>query len=194
MQASWTNCPDGRLSRAVHRAAGTGAASGPLAAPVSAARCTARLDLPSGQSVQLACIHAAPPKPPWSPGAAARWRSQLSALPAPGDSPRILAGDFNATLDHAQFRRLLRHGYLDAASQAGRGLSFTWGPQPGRRLALLAIDHVLIDRRCAVVTTSVHWLTGTDHRALYAELRLPAPAQVDVRIHRAGSAPEHGSP
>jgi len=25
-----------------------------------------RLDLPSGQSVQLACIHAAPPKPPWS--------------------------------------------------------------------------------------------------------------------------------
>jgi endonuclease/exonuclease/phosphatase (EEP) superfamily protein YafD len=167
---------------------------GPLAAPGSAARCTARLDLPSGQSVQLACIHAAPPKPPWSPGAAARWRRQLSALPAPGDSPRILAGDFNATLDHAQFRRLLRHGYLDAASQAGHGLSFTWGPQPGRRLALLAIDHVLIDRRCAVVTTSVHWLAGTDHRALYAELRLPAPAQVDVRIHRAGSAPEHGSP
>jgi hypothetical protein len=26
-----------------------------------------------------------------------------------------------------------------------------------------------------VVTTSVHWLTGSDHRALYAELRLPAP-------------------
>jgi endonuclease/exonuclease/phosphatase (EEP) superfamily protein YafD len=149
---------------------------GPLAAPVSAARCTARLDLPSGQSVQLACIHAAPPKPPWSPDATARWRSQLSALPAPGDSPRILAGDFNATLDHAQFRRLLRRGYLDAASQVGNGLSPTWGPQSGRRLALLAIDHVLIDRRCAVLTTSAHWLTGSDHRALYAELRLPAPS------------------
>ena len=148
---------------------------GPLAAPVSAAGCTARLDLPSGQSVQLACIHTAPPKPPWSPGATARWRSQLSALPAPGDSPRILAGDFNATLDHAQFRRLLRRGYVDAASQAGQGLSFTWGPRPDRHLTLLAIDHVLIDRRCAVVTTSAHWLTGSDHRALYAELRLPAP-------------------
>ena len=148
---------------------------GPLAAPVSAARCTARLDLPSGQSVQLACIHVAPPKPPWSPGATARWRSQLSALPGPADSPRILAGDFNATLDHAQFRRLLRRDYLDAASQAGNGLSATWGPQPGRRLTLLAIDHILIDRRCAVVTTSAHWLAGTDHRALYAELRLPAP-------------------
>ena len=109
---------------------------GPLAAPVSAARCTAWLDLPSGQSVQLACIHAAPPKPPWSPDATARWRRQLSALPAPGDSPRILAGDFNATLDHAQFRRLLRRGYLDAASQVGNGLSPTWGPQRARRPGL----------------------------------------------------------
>jgi endonuclease/exonuclease/phosphatase (EEP) superfamily protein YafD len=147
---------------------------GSRAAPPSAARCTARLDLPSGQFVQLACIHAAPPKPPWFPDVTARWRSQLSALPAPGDSPRILAGDFNATLDHAQFRRLLRRGYADAASQAGHGLSPTWGPQPGRRLTLLAIDHVLIDRRCAVLTTSAHRLTGSDHRALYAELRLPA--------------------
>ena len=41
---------------------------GPVAVPPSAARCTARLDLPSGQFVHLACIHAAPPKPPWSPG------------------------------------------------------------------------------------------------------------------------------
>ncbi len=147
----------------------------PHAALLSAARCTARLDLPSGQFVQLACIHAAPPKPPWSPGATARWRGQLSALPAPGDSPRILAGDFNATLDHAQFRRLLRRGYVDAASQVGNGLALTWGPQPDRRLTLLAIDHVLIDRRCAALATSAHWLTGSDHRALYAELRLPAP-------------------
>jgi endonuclease/exonuclease/phosphatase (EEP) superfamily protein YafD len=147
---------------------------GPPDAPPSAARCTARLDLPSGQFVQLACIHVAPPKPPWSPGATARWRSQLSALPAPSDSPRILAGDFNATLDHAQFRQLLRRGYADAASQVGNGLSSTWGPQPGRRPALLAIDHVLIDRRCAVLTTSAHGLPGTDHRALYAEVRLPA--------------------
>ena len=107
----------------------------PLSAPESAARCTARLELPSGQSVQLTCIHAAPPRPPWSPGATARWRRQLSALPAPGERPSILAGDINATLDHAPFRRLLRRGYADAASQAGHGLSLTWGPRPGRRPA-----------------------------------------------------------
>jgi endonuclease/exonuclease/phosphatase (EEP) superfamily protein YafD len=147
---------------------------GPPAAP-SAVRCTARIDLPSGQFAQLACIHAAPPKPPWTPGATARWRSQLSALPAPGEGPRILAGDFNATLDHAQLRRLLRGGYVDAASAAGNGLSATWGPERGRRLTLLAIDHILTDRRCAVLTTSAHWVPGSDHRALYAELRLPAP-------------------
>ncbi len=149
--------------------------AGPQTAPVSAVRCTARLDLPSGQLVHLACVHSPPPKPPWSPCATARWRGQLSALPAPADSPFVLAGDFNATLDHAQFRRLLGRGYVDAASQAGNGLVLTWGPQPHRPLALLAIDHVLLDRRCAVVATSAHRLTGTDHRALYAELRLPVP-------------------
>jgi endonuclease/exonuclease/phosphatase (EEP) superfamily protein YafD len=148
---------------------------GPPAPSGSAARCTARLDLPSGQFVQLACVHAASPKPPWSPGATTRWRDHLSALPAPDDGPLVLAGDFNATLDHVQFRRLLRRGYNDAASQAGNGLVPTWSPRPDRRLPLLAIDHVLTDRCCAVLTTSAHRLIGTDHRALYAELRLPLP-------------------
>ncbi len=147
----------------------------PSAAPSSAVQCAAWLDLPSGPCVQLACIHAVPPKFPWRPGAAAQWRGELAALPAPGDGPCVLAGDFNATLDHAQFRRLLRRGYADAASAAGRGLTPTWGPRPGRGPALLAIDHVLIDRRCAALTTSAHRLPGSDHRALYAELRLPAP-------------------
>ena len=148
---------------------------GPPARPESAARCTARLELPSGQSAQLTCIHCPPPKPPWSRHAAAQWRSHLSALPPPVGSPLILGGDFNATLDHAQFRRLLQRGYADAASQAGNGLTRTWGPRPDLPLTLLAIDHILIDRRCAVLATSAHRLTGTDHRALYAQLRLPAP-------------------
>ena len=89
--------------------------------------------------------------------------------------PVILAGDFNATLDHWALRRLLRLGYVDAASQVGNGLSPTWGPQPGRRPALLAIDHFLDRWRCTVLSTSTHVLPGSDHRAVYAELRLPAP-------------------
>ncbi len=145
----------------------------PLAALGPAARCAARLELPSGQLVPLVCIHAVPPKPPWVPGGTARWRRQLAEVPAPAGSPFVLAGDFNATVDHAPFRRLLRRGYVDAASQAGRGLSPTWGPRPGQGPALLVINHVLTDPGCAVLTTSVHPLPGSDHRALFAELRLP---------------------
>ena len=44
---------------------------------------------------------------------------------------------------------------------------------PSDEPALLTIDHVLVDPRCAVLATSVHALPGSDHRAVYAEFRLP---------------------
>jgi endonuclease/exonuclease/phosphatase (EEP) superfamily protein YafD len=138
---------------------------------------TARLDLPSGQSVQLVCVHPHPPFPPWHRRAVPRWRGELAVLPPPadqGDPPVILAGDYNATHDHAQFRRLLRMGYVDAASQAGRGLVPTWGPTVRTGPALLTFDHVLVDPRCAVLATAAYPVPGSDHRALYAELRLPS--------------------
>jgi endonuclease/exonuclease/phosphatase (EEP) superfamily protein YafD len=135
---------------------------------------TARLDLPFGQSVQFVCVHPHPPFPPWSWAAARRWRGELAVLPQPGDPPVILVGDYNATPDHAQFRRLLRLGYVDAASQVGNGLVPTWGPEPRGRPALFTVDHVLVDPRCAVLATSVHAVAGSDHRALYARFRLPA--------------------
>jgi endonuclease/exonuclease/phosphatase (EEP) superfamily protein YafD len=142
--------------------------------PSYASQPAARLDLPSGGSVQLVCVHPHPPIPPWHGPAVPRWRMELAALPSPGDLPMILAGDYNATLDHAQFRRLLRLGLVDAASQVGNGLVPTWGPEPNGRPVLLPFDHVLIDPRCAVLATSTHRLPGSDHRALYAEFRLPA--------------------
>ena len=142
--------------------------------PSFASQPTARLDLPAGRSVQLVCVHPHPPLPPWCRPAAQRWRGELAALPPPGDPPVVLAGDYNATLDHAQFRRLLHLGHVDAASQVGNGLVPTWGPEPRGRPALLTIDHILIDPRCAVLVTSAHELPGSDHRALYAEFRLPA--------------------
>ncbi len=144
------------------------------AEPAAAAQITAGLHLPTGQVVHLVCVHAPSPKPLWNQLATARWNGELAALPTPGRLPRILAGDFNATLDHAQFRRLLNRGHVDAASQAGNGLSPTWGPRAQRRPAVLAIDHILVDARCAVLSTSAHRLTGSDHRALFARLRLPA--------------------
>ncbi len=148
-------------------------ARGLAVAPTGLPHPAARLDLPSGQSVQLVCVHSLPPRPAWSPRAVNNWRRDLSVLPAPGDVPVVLAGDFNATLDHAQFRGLLRRGYVDAASAAGQGLLPTWGPVPHGRPGLLAIDHVLVDSRCAVQACSVHPLPGSDHRAVYAEFGLP---------------------
>jgi endonuclease/exonuclease/phosphatase family metal-dependent hydrolase len=146
--------------------------------------------LPSGHIVRLMCVHAPPPKP-WNPTGAARWRGELALLPGPGELRRpgepvapgsrpasrpvaVAAGDFNATLDHWQLRSVLRRGYVDAARQAGHGLTPTWGPRPSRPPGLLALDHVLVDPRCAVLATSARRLAGSDHHALYAEIRLPA--------------------
>jgi len=143
---------------------------GPHLPSVHAAQPTAVLELPGGEAVDLACVHPHPPKPPWSRGVA-RWRQELAVLPPPGERPRVVAGDFNATLDHALFRGVLRLGYADAALQAGNALAPTWGP--AGRLALITIDHVLVDRRCAVLASSVHAVPGSDHRAVYAEIRLP---------------------
>jgi endonuclease/exonuclease/phosphatase (EEP) superfamily protein YafD len=133
---------------------------------------SATLEPAPGCFVRLVCVHTPPPLPPWKAGGAAAWRTALTELPGPGDRPVIMAGDFNATLDHAQFRRLLRRGYADAAAQAGRGLVPTWGLEPHGRPPLLTIDHVLTDSRCTTWTTSVYPLAGTDHRALYAEVRV----------------------
>jgi endonuclease/exonuclease/phosphatase family metal-dependent hydrolase len=144
---------------------------GPPEPPARAAHPTALVELPGGESVELICAH--PAAPALARGGSIRWRSELAALPAPGERPRVIAGDFNATLDHAAFRAVLRLGYADAARQTGEALTRTWGP-PGKR-ALLTIDHVLVSRGCAVLACSVHVIPGSDHRAVYAEIRLPRP-------------------
>jgi endonuclease/exonuclease/phosphatase (EEP) superfamily protein YafD len=142
---------------------------GPQVTSTHMAQPTALLSLPDGDAVELVCVH--PVTPQLGRGGATRWREELGVLPPPGELPRVLAGDFNATLDHAAFRDVLRLGYADAAQQAGGALTPTWGP-PGRR-AVLTLDHVLADRGCAVLGYSVHLVPGSDHRAVYAEIQLP---------------------
>ena len=142
---------------------------GPEVAPVRAAQPTALLELPSGEEVELICVH--PSAPALRRDGAIRWRAELAVLPSPGRLPTVLAGDFNATIDHAAFRDLLRLGYADAARQAGKALTPTWGP-PGRG-AMITLDHVLVDRSCAVLACSVHAIPGSDHRAVYAAIQLP---------------------
>ncbi len=144
---------------------------GPAMQPSLMAQPTALVELPDGHVVELVCVHpCAPGVRRW--GGPTRWRAELGALPPPGKLPRVLAGDFNATLDHAAFRRVLRLGYADAAQQTGNALTPTWGI-PDRR-ALLPLDHVLVSPGCAVRVFSVHAVPRSDHRAVFAEIQLPS--------------------
>ncbi|MDA0643776.1 endonuclease/exonuclease/phosphatase family protein [Nonomuraea ferruginea] len=128
----------------------------------------AQVALPGGPAVEVVVVHPVAPVP-WTVD---EWEAGLSNLPpaqAEGP-PRVLAGDFNATLDHVVFRRLLGTGYTDAAAATGNGLAPTW---PNRVLPpLVAISHVLTDGRGGAVATQVHDVPGSDHRALFADLRV----------------------
>ncbi|MEU6077088.1 endonuclease/exonuclease/phosphatase family protein [Micromonospora sp. NPDC047074] len=121
-------------------------------------------------------VESAHPAAPYAVDQVGAWRADLAAQPpATPDGPlRILAGDFNATLDHSPLRALLATGYVDAADQVGAGLAGTWGPYDGDLIPPVTIDHVLVDRRIAVRAVTVHRIPGSDHRAVLAELRLPA--------------------
>lgn len=129
--------------------------------------------LPAGP-IRLLAVHPHPPT-----GDAERWRAdhhavRQAAVAATG--PTVIAGDFNATLDHQQMRELHGRGFEDAARQANSGWQPTWPsaeeldvlgvPVP----SLLAIDHVLLTDELAATHTEAVTIEHTDHRAVVAEL------------------------
>ncbi|MEV4306252.1 endonuclease/exonuclease/phosphatase family protein [Nonomuraea sp. NPDC049624] len=129
---------------------------------------TAVLRHPGGARVEIVSVHPCAPK---RTGRRPCWLAGLQRLPRGDGRLRVLAGDFNATLDHLPLRELLAAGYRDAADAMGRGLSATWGgwgPLPG-----VTIDHVLAGERMAVRDFRVLAPVGSDHRPVYAELLLP---------------------
>lgn len=139
-----------------------------LFTPVGHNMPAARVALPSGP-VEVVAVHPNPPLPRLYD----EWNVSLAALPdaAPG---RILAGDFNASLDHHAFRALLDRGYTDAAAQVGKGLVPTW-PRGRAIPPIITIDHILVDRSIGVRRVEVLDVPGTDHRAVFAELRIGRP-------------------
>jgi endonuclease/exonuclease/phosphatase family metal-dependent hydrolase len=108
-----------------------------------------------------------------------RWRSawvnSFAHQPrATADGPlQVLAGDFNATLDHSVLRGLIDSGYRDAADVMGEGLIGTWGPFDGDPIPPVTLDRVLADRRIGVASVRVFDLPGSDHRPVLAALVLP---------------------
>lgn len=130
----------------------------------------AELRVPGLFPLRVKAVH---PLPPIGRASARVWREDLRALPGPnaGGRPRILLGDFNATLDHRELRRVLDLGYTDAADATGDGLHPTW--PVGRHIAPITIDHVLVPSPVLVRRVSIHEVPGTDHRALIAVLVVP---------------------
>lgn len=142
------------------------------AVPAPSGAVRAEMDVPgSARPVEFVAVHTCAPL---NPGLHRCWRASQAELPAatPEGALRILAGDFNATLDHASMRDVLSTGYRDAAEVRGAGLRPTW-PATGWSTPGIVIDHVFADRRIAVLDYAVHDLARSDHRAVYAELRLP---------------------
>jgi len=111
-----------------------------------------------------------------TPGEIPQWEHDLGTLDRwcadRGSGPVILAGDFNATLDHSVFRDATT-GCLDAAERRGEGLTGTWPTRLPRAVGP-QIDHVLATGGVAVESFSVHDVPGSDHRAVLSRLRLPA--------------------
>jgi endonuclease/exonuclease/phosphatase family metal-dependent hydrolase len=127
---------------------------------------SAGVELPGGRRLAVRSAH---PCSPYTAAHESCWEHGIAAEPAasPHGTPRVLLGDFNATLDHAPLRRLIGTGYRDAADVTGSGLRFTW---PADRFPVATLDHVLADRRLAVASYAVRTVPGTDHRALVVAL------------------------
>ncbi|MGW5467554.1 endonuclease/exonuclease/phosphatase family protein [Streptomyces chartreusis] len=124
-----------------------------------------------GNAVRLQLAHPMPPLP----GRTDVWRRELGELRdfAAEDhrTPLVLAGDFNASQDHAAFRRILDTGMQDAARLDGHDRTPSW---PARTTPTFGvqIDHVLLSDDFSASAVRFLDLAGTDHRALVADLTL----------------------
>jgi endonuclease/exonuclease/phosphatase (EEP) superfamily protein YafD len=130
------------------------------------------VQVPGAGTVHIESVH---PLAPASRDMLPGWSADLAdQVPAEGGQPKILLGDFNATLDHKPLRDLIDTGYRDAADTVGKGWIGTWGPYDGDPIPPVTIDHVLVDDRIGVKDVRVHSVKDSDHRAVIAWLTLPA--------------------
>ena len=125
----------------------------------------------NGHEIRLQLAHPMPPLPT----ELSTWREELSDLrdyaATNRTRPTLLAGDFNASQDHAAFRRILDAGFTDAARLTGDARTPSW---PARTAPPLGaqIDHVLVSRDFAANRARFLDLGNTDHRTLVVDLTL----------------------
>ncbi|MFF5365797.1 endonuclease/exonuclease/phosphatase family protein [Streptomyces sp. NPDC013187] len=124
-----------------------------------------------GHPVRLQLAHPMPPLP----GQVDLWRRELGALRdaagADPGTPLVLAGDFNASQDHAAFRRILDTGLRDASRLNGADRTATWPARTAPTFGV-QIDHVLVSKDFGASRTRILDLADTDHRAVVTDLTL----------------------
>ncbi|WP_129782854.1 endonuclease/exonuclease/phosphatase family protein [Promicromonospora panici] len=119
-----------------------------------------------GTEVRVTVVH---PYPPML-AETTTWRTELVELADQvhaDETPQIMAGDFNATYDHASFREVLGSRFVDATREWGAGPTVTW-PEGNPVPALFALDHVVVEKDMPVSDVVSMQVPGTDHRALLA--------------------------
>ncbi|GAA3545990.1 hypothetical protein AFL01nite_24440 [Aeromicrobium flavum] len=119
-----------------------------------------------GANVLVRAVHPVPPVDTWLPD----WRQGLLDLGewqrTQRGRPLVMAGDFNASSAHAAFRDAKRGMY----DTAGWWPSATW-PMDRSHPPFADIDHVLV-RGLSVRAAGTEDIEGTDHRAVWADLRV----------------------
>ncbi len=110
---------------------------------------------------------------PVRPGRVPIWSGQLQQLGRiETPTPRIMAGDFNATTDHRQFRDLLQSGWTDVHEPKGCGLDNTWPAGGDSPIPLMRLDHILVSDDFEVLDVRIGEPAGSDHRPVIASIRL----------------------
>ncbi|AZM57772.1 hypothetical protein DMA15_19195 [Streptomyces sp. WAC 01529] len=146
-----------------------------------APRIAATLGMPAavadvkGHPVRVQLAHPMPPMP----RQVGLWREELGKLKeyaAAGEGrSTIIAGDFNATQDHAAFRAILDAGRLrDAARLDGSSRSPSWPTAVPSPLGA-QIDHVLATPDFSARDARFLEIGDTDHRTLVVTLTLHRP-------------------
>ena len=123
-----------------------------------------------GVDLTVVSFHAMSPA---TPRHTVQWAEDLARMRGLMDSypgTVIVAGDFNATSDHRQFRDLASDGFVDSADVAGSGLYRTF---PSQR-PLARLDHVVTSDTVDATEVGPVAIPDSDHLAVTARLQLPA--------------------
>lgn len=129
------------------------------------------VSIPGAIPFRLRSVH---PMAPAGPRTTTQWADEFDDFPSAAEagSPWVLAGDFNATLDHQKLRDVIGTGFRDAADVMGLGIVSTW-PSSFKWPLPVTLDHVLADDSIAITGYDVEAISKSDHRAVFADLVIP---------------------